>query len=414
MSEENHSHSIQNPTQNGTQPALSAKSVAIEPRSLEKAADALMDDLFSEIDILLEGSTQLPSKPTKAEYVTLQSVFVPPINLPTSEPEAAKNRSVTPEKKKKPRSRFSLKKNKTQKEPASQDKTRTSWQLGRHADKILFTIACLSLLGVSAWFLTRGRVDLNPPAIEPTLPAPQNNTRIPTDPSKDAPFISYMLRSLKTIANKPESTQPQQVATLPTPASNLNAEPPANVSASPQVIERVYIPVYPPNPAPATPNNLSDAVIPAPSPTPIPTPSPIEEKQPEPEASPTPIDTGEPTSANSPETTLPSPPPERLGAYRQDELPDFEGTNIPIESFDPPYPPSNAPPTTEEYNIKLAGVLEAGDNSGALFRIDDSTKRIAIGEIIGESSWTLVGVEGQTAIVQKDGEIRSVYVGQTF
>lgn len=400
MSEEN--HVIQNGvTQNGTQPALSAKSVAIEPRSLEKAADALMDDLFSDIDILLEGSGQLPAKPAKAEYVTLQSVVVPSINLPTSEPEAAENRSVAPKKKGKPRSRFSLKKNKDKKDRPYREKTPTSFQLNQHADKILFAIACLSLLGVGVWFLTRGRVNLNPPTVQPTLPAPQNEAKVPADRSKDAPFIDYMLRSLKTIASKPESTQSQQAVTLPTPTSNLNAQPPATSSASPQVIERVYIPVYPPNPTPATPNNLSDAVIPTP---------PTEEKQPEPSPSPTPIDAGEPAPANSPDTTLPSPPPERLGAYRQDELPDFEGANIPIESFDPP----DTPPTTEEYNIKLAGVLEAGDNSGALFRIDDSTKRIAIGETIGESGWILVGVEGQTAIMQKDGEIRSIYVGQIF
>ncbi|MEM9540855.1 MAG: hypothetical protein AAGA60_15280 [Cyanobacteria bacterium P01_E01_bin.42] len=412
MSEEN--SAIQNgATQNGMKPALSAKSVAIEPRSLEKAADALMDDLFSDIDILLEGNGQLPTKPAKAEYVTLQSVVVPPINLPTSEPEEAENRSVAPKKKGKPRSRFSLKKNGAKKSQADREKdgekTSSSFQLSQHADKIFFAIACLSLLGVGAWFLTRGGLNANPPVVEPTLPAPQNGASVPVDRSEDAPFINYMLRSLKSIASKPESPQPQQTSALPTPASNLNAAAtPANSSTSPQVIERVYIPVYPPNPTPANPGNLSDAVVP---------PPPTEEKQPEPSASPTnapstPVETENVAPTNSSETSLPSPPPERLGAYRSDELPDFEGTSIPIESFDPP--PAPSPVAPEEYNIKLAGVLEAGDSSGALFRIDDSTKRIAIGEIVGESGWTLVGVEGQTAIVQKDGEIRSIYVGQTF
>ena len=388
-------------TQNPNPPSLSARSTAIEPQSLEKAADALMDDLFSEIDVLLEGSGQLPTKPAKAEYVTLQSVVVPTITLPTSEPENKEIQLASPDRAKKRRSHLSLKKKKGQKSKTA-EKIAPSWQHGQHVDKILLFVACLSVLGVGAWLLTRGRINFNPPVTEPTLPAPQTESNAPSIPSEDRPFIEYMLRSLTAIANQPENPSLQQTAALPTPPSPANGESASSANTSPQVIERVYIPVYPPSPVSSPTNNLSEAVVPSPT---------AEEPQPNNVSeSPTPAT----SPADTSETVLPDPPPERLGAYRPDELPNFEEEesnipegNIPVESFE-------APPLPEQYNIKLAGVLEAGDNSGALFRINDSTERIAIGETIGESGWTLIRVEGQTAVIERNGETRSIYVGQTF
>ncbi|MGK7927033.1 MAG: hypothetical protein AB4290_17620 [Spirulina sp.] len=387
MSEEN------SQTQDANQPSLYSKSAAIEPRSLEKDADALMDDLFSEIDILLEGSGQLPAKPAKAEYVTLQSVVVPSITLPTPEQKSREEKAKPSQKKAKSRSRFSLKKNKTQKEVKSvPKKTLSSFQLGRHADKILFGIACCSLLGVGIWLFSLWQLQSNTSSPEPPLPEPQNEAQTPSiPPGQDAPFIQYMLRSLAAIARQPEMPQVRQTASMPTPTSDRATETPSNSTTSPQVIERVYIPVYPPNPNTATPNSLSEAIAPPP-------PSP-ERSQPNASSSPTPVNAGE--------TTLPNPPDESLSAAREDGLPNFDETEIPRESFD------NAP-VPPQYNIKLAGVLESGENSGALFRIDNATQRIQLGEAIGTSGWTLIGIEGQTAVIRRNGEIRSIYVGQTF
>jgi Tfp pilus assembly protein PilP len=62
----------------------------------------------------------------------------------------------------------------------------------------------------------------------------------------------------------------------------------------------------------------------------------------------------------------------------------------------------------------LVGLLESGENSAALFDVDGVTQRFKIGEAIGASGWTLVSVANQEAVVRRNGEVRSVYVGQKF
>ncbi|WP_204105666.1 MULTISPECIES: hypothetical protein [Spirulina sp. CCY15215] len=413
MSEENNTD-----TQNA---GLYTKSVALEARSLEKQADVLMDDLFSDIDMLLEGNGQLPTQTAKAEYVTLQSVVVPSITLPSGEAKSGENRIQSENRKKKPRSRFSFKKNKAKKAQSSSTENKSSFQIPQHTDKILFGVACLSLLGVGIWFLTRGGLEMKVPLVEPNLPTPGNESKNPVIPSsKDAPFIEYMLRSLKVIASKPETPQAQNTASLPSPEGDRGSQASANGSSTPQVIERVYIPVYPPNANSTTSNNLSEAVVP-PQPSPTPSATPTPSTTPTPSATPTPSTTPNPSPRNSQpkprvsptpvdtsKTVLPEPPQARLGAYRADDLPNFDELELPLETL------KISPPVEESNNIELAGVLDAGDNSGALFRIENSTKRIAIGEVIGASGWSLVRIEGQTAVIRRNGEIRSVYVGQTF
>lgn len=62
----------------------------------------------------------------------------------------------------------------------------------------------------------------------------------------------------------------------------------------------------------------------------------------------------------------------------------------------------------------LVGVLELGDRSSALFEISGTTQRVYVGENIGSSGWTLVSVTDGEAIVRRNGEVRSIYVGQRF
>jgi Tfp pilus assembly protein PilP len=62
----------------------------------------------------------------------------------------------------------------------------------------------------------------------------------------------------------------------------------------------------------------------------------------------------------------------------------------------------------------LVGVLEQGDRSAALFEVNTIVQRIRLGESIGSSGWTLVEVRAGEAIVRRNGEVRSIYVGQQF
>jgi hypothetical protein len=73
-----------------------------------------------------------------------------------------------------------------------------------------------------------------------------------------------------------------------------------------------------------------------------------------------------------------------------------------------------SPPAPPQVNHTLVGVLELGSQSAALFDIDGITQRINIGEPIGTSGWMLVDIKNGEAVVRRNGEVRSVYNGQTF
>jgi Tfp pilus assembly protein PilP len=62
----------------------------------------------------------------------------------------------------------------------------------------------------------------------------------------------------------------------------------------------------------------------------------------------------------------------------------------------------------------LEGLLELGDKSAALFKVDGVTRRIDVGESIGSSGWTLVEVSKGEAVVRRNGEVRSIYTGQNL
>jgi hypothetical protein len=58
--------------------------------------------------------------------------------------------------------------------------------------------------------------------------------------------------------------------------------------------------------------------------------------------------------------------------------------------------------------------MEQGDRSAALFNTAGVTRYIFVGEGIGDSGWTLVSVANQEAVIRRNGEVRSVYAGQSF
>ena len=76
--------------------------------------------------------------------------------------------------------------------------------------------------------------------------------------------------------------------------------------------------------------------------------------------------------------------------------------------------PSPASPAAPGITHVLVGVLELGDRSAALFDINGVSQRVYIGERIGSAGWSLVSVSNQEAVVRRNGEVRSIYIGQQF
>jgi len=195
---------------------------------------------------------------------------------------------------------------------------------------------------------------LHQPRAAPPTPVP--SVADGSDSAANRAFATYLQRSLDRI-NQNNQTKQAAIASAPIPQTvslpTLNPPTPASndTSSGVKVTERVYIPVYQP------PQPQTVSIKPSPA--------------------------AKPEKA----AALPSP-----GAK----------TAAP------------AKPTTLTPTQTLVGVLELGDRSAALVGVNGITRRVHVGESLGLGGWSLVKVANQKAIIQRKGELRSLYVGQKF
>lgn len=349
-------------------PANSQMNSQAQPHSWSANTDAeqLMDEVFWDVDRILAGGANLVEAPEPEQTIALQTLVVPPISLPPGffppEPEAD---SVTPE---------------TITTPKPQPEN--------YLDRILLGVA-LAVVGASGvlWLVSKDILKL------PFLPpAPTPVASQPVSPA-DEKFVDYVERSLKAIDRRASNNSAalQSGDRLPAPNGGVPLPP---TQAPPTVLERVYIPVFPPQMAnPALP--ISPGLL-------IPRPT---------------------TSAQSPSPAARSsnPPaqaaPEQRPAAREEPArtvarePERNTEETTGETEEPREAPAQ---TAAASGRTLTGVLELGDSSAALFEIDGVTQRVAVGETIGDSGWTLVKVENQQAVVRRNGVVQSLYVGGRF
>ena len=195
----------------------------------------------------------------------------------------------------------------------------------------------------------------------------------------NAQFVRYMQQTLALIDQNPQHRQ--EVASLPDRPAQTNVispEPvtnrplPAN-NRLPTVLERVYIPVYQPPSAASQPSSI-----------------PIS-----------------PPPSSSEVALLPPPPPPSSEVALLPPPPSPQQVAI------APEPVSISPSSVaSKATHTLVGILELGKQSAALFDIDGVTQRFRVGDNIGDSGWKLVEISRQEAIMGRNGQLRSIYVGQ--
>lgn len=343
-----------------------------QPWSASNDAEQLMDEVFVDIDRLLAGGASLPETTAPTEsMVALQPLVVPPISLP---PGFLPNLEPTPV-------------------VTTTLETTKTIETGSYFDRLLLG-AALAAVGASGvlWLVSKDILKLPflPPAPTPVASQPSGGNLA------DAKFIDYMQRSLSAIDKRPTGspTALQSGNRLPAPGG----APLPPIQAPPTVLERVYIPVFPPqnSAVPISPGLL----LPRPPVSPSPRPSVSVSAK-----------ANNSTSSNSarPEAPPPAPAPALEPEPPRAARPAPENTAPP----ETPAVASSSPSNTASGRT-LIGILELGDNSAALFDINGDTQRVAVGETIGGSGWTLVKVENQQAIVRRNGVVQSLYVGGRF
>jgi len=209
-------------------------------------------------------------------------------------------------------------------------------------DKVIFVIACVYLGWVVAWLIS-----------QKNAPVSQNGT-ISQEEQK---FIAYLQSSLAIIDRQGATSSPDpdpSPKNNPSPVATVPPPPPANlpVNNTPQIIERIYVPVYPQTPetaakiAPVTPANPDISAPPLPA---------------------------------APQVHRPT---------------------------------AAVIPTNNQVKNTLVGVMDLGDRSSALFDNKGITTRISPGEFI--NGWTLVEVGSQQVILSRNGQTKVLEVGQSF
>ncbi len=181
--------------------------------------------------------------------------------------------------------------------------------------------------------------------------APQSGTA----PEVDNQFAAYMQKSLQNIDQREQQNPQAQAGSANNPGMPTVTIPktPALPTSNPRSatgLERIYVPVY------QLPSNLY------------------------------------PPGTVAPLPTMP---------------------NGPMPNSIPGQPARNQVSSTV-LSHKLVGVMSQGDRSVALFEVNGVTQRYDIGESIGSSGWTLVEVTKDQALIRRNGEVRSLFVGHGF
>ncbi len=443
-------------------PEASEELIANEPWSVENYADGLIDELFSDIDQILDNSRNLPSQTVRSGYIPVQTIKVQEIVVP--ETQIRQPIQAVAEVRNNHLSRVVRKtapKNKTVKKTP---KKSPGW-----VGKLLSTGATIGVAIVGAiCLLNSGLLNrLNSKIAQQSLLLGQKQANLPVQVDVQADLVHYMLGALSVIDRQEAKTNLKSAKPLLTAQASLNRPtypvaiptakgisaslPPVLVSGgtgatparSNTVVERIYIPVYQaPLPMRYAPPPIAGIANPLPSvalakkgttekarlSAPIKTALNTVREVANPEnlkafAFMRQMPSLKPLKVSNAAITVRQPPKPLpvlpvMSAFRAapPKLP-VASVPEPIREVIPPPPPKQevavqtafAPPTHE-----LQGVLDLPGKSAALFKIDGATRRIDVGEGIGSSGWTLVEVTRDEAVVRRNGEVRSIFAGQKF
>lgn len=317
-------------------------------------AEQLMDELFEDVDQILDGRSTPPLPPVDPTSLTA------PANAPAT-PFTANSRPFDAATVTLPAMLVPVETTSDDTE-SDLDEADNQTPSRRQAfvqwlPRLVLGAACMSVLVAFGFWLAKQQSPSPAPAAATTT----EGVETAQTPSDEAAFGEYLLRSLNILNGQTRAQQETATTALPT---NNNGNPATTTAAQqPNIIERVFVPVF-------QPNTSTGASLPTPqlqATTPAPTTA-------------APAPTSPTAAAPAPNTTAAAPIP-----------------NI-------------APASTHA----LVGVLELGNRSAALFEINGVPQRVYVGETVGSSGWSVVSVANQEVIVRRNGEVRSIRIGQQF
>lgn len=415
--------------------------IASEPWTIEVYADGLMDDIFADLDNVLDARGNFASQTVNVEYVPLQKVKMPQIVLPDELHQTVQGVSQLREK---PLSKVVVD------TPAKKAVIRKLKKTKHSFGTLLMvgtTIVGVAIAGIIYLLNPKVLTFLSfKPFTAAYLQVPQ--AKLPQKVDVQAELVDYMLGALSVIEQQQNrnnqsyaspgvsigaTSKPialalasnQKGLILPPPLTANNTPPAPNFAKN--IVERIYIPVYQaPTPMryapPLLPGNLKPGSSVANASTPT-RPGAVK------------------TALNAVQKPA---KPVNVNMFAAAVRTDLKPVNVrttplvvgqtsnllptlPVVPFRaaPPQLPTATPSVytaSQQQAVAtlasatpshvLEGILELGTKSAALFKIEGATRRFAVGESIGSSGWTLVDVSNGEAIIRRNGEVRSIYTGQ--
>ncbi len=327
---------------------------------VESYADRLMDELFEDVEHLLEGGSIRSFEPSPQSYINLQTLTIAspayfprspglvaqPTDTPSSleaDLEADKDAATTALVEAASDSPAEVKAAPTSPKPFSR--------------LLLMAAGASLLLALGVWLLHQRGLRW---AATPSAPPPTTSQVSSARADSDIRFMDYMARAVETISQK--SGTAGTSTTLPMGIGS---------------------------PLPTVPVPRNPTVPPAPS-TSIANARTTTELTRVLDRLTTVLDRLYPTGARAPQAAAPTNP-----------------TTL-------PYPVAANSNNSAAPLHTLVGIAEWGNNSSILIETNGVTERFQLGESLGSSGWNLVSVSKNKAVIRRNGEVRTIFVGQKF
>lgn len=435
-------------TKNLVIPEPSQELIVSEAWTMDTYADGLMDEIFSDIDCILDGKANLSKQIVQPQQHLILHQAAPPQVVPPPT-------IVTPIQQAEQQRIQAHLDSMAANAPKTAKVKKSRRKIWHNFRQILKVAAGLGI-GIAAinWAISSGLLNrltskslqfaLQQPVQQKVLEAESVSTA-PTQAQIKSDLANYMLSALAIIDRQRESNDRasanniartpvpanqatlayanQPVGQLPAPRTSNNSKPQTRTT---RIVERVFVPVYQ---APQPMRYAPPTIAQAPAPTPLP---PVETAS---KATPKPSESKAKKAA--PVKVAKAKAPETISAFASiREIKPVAVKSKPVSVKQAPEIPkmkeataiapspeaSPAPVEKKEQKIAsaptsshvLEGLLELGEQSAALFKVNGVSRRVQKGETIGASGWTLVDVANGEAIIRRNGEVRSIFAGQKF
>jgi Type II secretion system protein C len=422
--------------------------VVSEPWSIENYADGLMDELFADIDCVLDAKGGLSIPTIEPEFVRLQTIRMSSVVLPdTAKSPVSSSTSIG----KRQLRKVAVKKPNS---PHAGSKNHQSPKSRQWLGKLL-TMGVTIGVAIAGFLLVKNSGLFNnfnyqstQEAVSPSSPMGQSQTGLASQVDIQADMVNYMLNSLAAIDRQQTKSNFRSARTT----LNANVAPGNGLGGSANGFNRASSSIaskLPPPPNSNTTTGVERVYVPipvynAPLPMRYAPPSIPGIRSPLPPVPGTQVASRNlqtPSTKTTSNTTSQSGKSLNVFAAVRPGLKSINVQTKPITLRQPKVPvipivpfrvlppklpvtvtkkvdtqPSPEVASSTTSNHMLEGVLESmeKEKSAALFQVNGVSRRIQIGEGIGNSGWTLVEIANGEAVIRRNGEVRSIYTGQKF